>query len=272
MATPTAQQVRAVLERHIELWSAGDKDAWVANWRTLVTGDDVTLQDPVGTPPKRGFDLALVGEWDRTRDDWKLTAQELIACGSEGALVARNEGTVDGVPIELDTVEIYRFGADGSLDARIYWEFPGAAPERDEPPVMSADDMRSFFARGHELWNGHDVDPWIAHWAAVVTGGYTMEDPVGTLPKRGFDACRKGAWEFWNATVQLSARTIIVCGNYVALVVDNASTIDGTTMTTPSIETYAFGADGSLHERTYWEIAEAAKDWVAQYHQQGTEG
>jgi len=267
MSEPNAAQVRDVLERHVELWNAGDKAAWLANWRTLVTGD-VTLEDPVGSPAKRGFDVALEGEWDRTRDDWKLSVQELIACGNEGALFVRNDGGIDGVPTELDTVEIYRFGDDGSLGARIYWELPGAEPERDEPPVSSADDLRAFFTRGHELWNAHDHESWIEHWRSRVPGDYTMEDPVGTTPKRGFDACRNGAWAFWNAAVQLSARTIIVCGNDVALVVDNTSTIDGTTMTTPSIETYAFGADGSIHERTYWEIAEEAKEWVAQYHQQ----
>lgn len=266
--TTAAEQIRALLERHVELWNAGDKDAWLANWRTLVTGD-VTLEDPVGSPVKRGFDVALEGEWDRTRDDWKLSVQELITCGDEGALFVRNDGTVDGVATELDTVEIYRFGDDGSLDVRIYWEFPEAAPEREEPLVMSADALRAFFARGHELWNARDFDAWIAHWRTVITGDdYAMEDPVGGPTKRGFEACRVGAWKFWNAAVQLSARKVIVCGNDVALVVDNTSTIDGTTMTTPSIETYAFDADGSIHERTYWEIAEEAQDWVAQYHQQ----
>jgi hypothetical protein len=267
MGTPTADEIRAVLERHVELWNAGDKEAWLANWRTLVTADDVTLQDPVGTAPKRGFDAALSGEWDRTRDDWKLDVQELITCGNEVALFVQNDGIVEGVAIALDTVEIYRFGDAGSLDARIYWELPGAEPERDEPLVRSSDEMRQLFARGHELWNAHDFEPWIAHWRTVIAGDdYTMEDPVGAPPKHGFEACRNGAWAFWNAAVQLSARKIIVCGNDVALVVDNTSSIDGTTMTTPSIETYAFDPDGSIHERTYWEIAEDAKEWVAQYH------
>ena len=266
MTTPTPEQVRAVLERHVELWHAGDKDAWLESWRTLVTGD-VSLQDPVGSAPKVGFDLALAGEWDRTRDDWKLDVQDLVVCGNEGALIVHNDGVVDGVATELDTVEIYRFGDHGSLDARIYWELPGLEPERDEPPVRSADEMRAFFLHAHELWNAHDRDAWIAHWRTVVPGDdYTMEDPVGSPMKRGFDACRVGAWEFWNSAVQLSARNIIVCGNDVAMVVDNTVATDGAASTTTSIETYAFGAPGSMLERNYWEVAEGTEDLVAQYH------
>jgi len=265
MGTPTPAQIREVLERHVELWHAGDRDAWLANWRTLVTRD-VTLEDPVGASPKRGFDEALAGEWDRTRDDWKLDVQELIVCGSEGALFVRNGGVVDGAPVVLDTVEIYRFD-EGSLRARIYWELPAAAPERDVVPVMSADEMRAFFARGHSLWNAHDRGTWLAHWAAVVSDDYTLEDPVGTPPKHGFAACREGAWDLFNPVVQVSARTSIVCGNDVALVVDNVTTVDGAITTATSIETYSFGTDRSMLERNYWEIAEGTEELMAQYYE-----
>ena len=36
------------------LWNAGDKQAWIDNWKTVATGEFHML-DPVGTPQKTGF-------------------------------------------------------------------------------------------------------------------------------------------------------------------------------------------------------------------------
>jgi hypothetical protein len=245
-----------------------------------VTGD-VTLEDPVGTPVKHGFDLAFSEPWEQAPNaDWKRTLEHAVVCSSEIALSIRNDGVVAGAPAVIETVEVYRFGDDGSLLSRIYWEIPTGSEygewttetgEVSADPVaslvMTPDEMRTFFTRGHELWNAHDVDAWIAHWGAVVSDDYTMEDPVGTAPKHGFEACRVGPWYLFNSVVQLQVRKMMVCGNDVALVVDNTTTIDGVTSTATSIETYAFGAYGSMHERNYWAVQEGAEALMAQYYE-----
>ncbi len=54
MSAPTAEEIRTAVERHVELWNAGDKEAWLAHWKRVVPGE-VTMEDPVGTPLKRGW-------------------------------------------------------------------------------------------------------------------------------------------------------------------------------------------------------------------------
>jgi hypothetical protein len=44
MSAPTAEEIRAAVERHVELWNAGDKDAWLAHWKRVVPGE-VTMED-----------------------------------------------------------------------------------------------------------------------------------------------------------------------------------------------------------------------------------
>jgi hypothetical protein len=53
MSAPAAEEIRAAVERHVELWNAGDKEAWLAHWKRLVPGE-VTMEDPVGTRSNAG--------------------------------------------------------------------------------------------------------------------------------------------------------------------------------------------------------------------------
>ncbi|MBV8346123.1 MAG: hypothetical protein JOZ49_00885 [Mycolicibacterium sp.] len=121
MSTPTAEEIRAAVERHVELWNAGDKEAWLAHWKRVVPGE-VTMEDPVGTPIKRGWDVQ--GEvWDTAPNaDWKLGIGLLYVCGSTAAAVIRNSGTVNGEPTLVESIEIYKFGDDGSLHASTFWD------------------------------------------------------------------------------------------------------------------------------------------------------
>ena len=49
---PSHDQMRAMVERHVANWNAGDKAAWLAGLQEVVTGE-LTMEDPVGTPVKR---------------------------------------------------------------------------------------------------------------------------------------------------------------------------------------------------------------------------
>jgi hypothetical protein len=82
------------------------------------------MEDPVGTPVKRGWEI--LGEaWDASpNQDWKLSIDRLIVCGNEGAAVIRNEGSVQGTALTVVSIEVYQFGDDGSVHTKTYWEAP----------------------------------------------------------------------------------------------------------------------------------------------------
>ena len=124
MPTPSGQTIRRAIERHVELWNAGDKEAWLAAWRATAPGGLSSFEDPVGTPPKRGWEV-LSEAWDQSpAEDWKLMLQNLIVCGNEGAAFIRNEGKIQGKPAVVESIEIYRIADDGSLEVKTYWDIP----------------------------------------------------------------------------------------------------------------------------------------------------
>src|SRR5437899_2088145 len=113
MSAPSAAEIRNAVERHVELWNAGDKEAWLAHWKRIVPGE-ITM-DAVGTPLKRGWDT-MAEVWDASPNaDWKLAIGMLYVCGSTGAAVIRNSGAVNGQPTLIESIEIYQFRDDGSL-------------------------------------------------------------------------------------------------------------------------------------------------------------
>jgi len=127
MTAPSPGEIRAIVERSYELWNADDKDGWIEHWRSVTPGEHM-LEDPIGTPPKRGFEI-LSELWDRTgRDRLHITVEHLIVCGNEAVAVARNEGMVKGAFVRIDSVDLYRFGDDGSTHTRSFWEIPDGLP------------------------------------------------------------------------------------------------------------------------------------------------
>jgi hypothetical protein len=119
MSALSVKEIRAAIERHVELWNAGDKQAWLAHWKRVVPGE-VTMEDPVGTPLKRGWDV--MGEaWELANADWKLGIGLLYVCGSVAAAVIRNSGAVDGEATVVESVEIYTFDSDGSAHVSTFW-------------------------------------------------------------------------------------------------------------------------------------------------------
>ena len=124
MSATTADSIRSALARHVELWNAKDRAAWLSHWESICPGG-FTLEDPVGTPVKRGHEI--MGEvWDAAfaESAWTLTLEECIVCGNEAALVVMNEGDVGGQPVALRGVEIVRFDDDGSVHYRTFYILP----------------------------------------------------------------------------------------------------------------------------------------------------
>jgi hypothetical protein len=123
----TGLDVEAVVRRWYELWNEQDREGWLAHWRSFAPGEP-TLEDPVGTPLKRGW--AMAGElWDRTGKDHPLVhIEQLIVGGNEAVVVCRNEGTYAGEPLLIPSVDAWVIRPDGTSSVRSYWQIPPHIP------------------------------------------------------------------------------------------------------------------------------------------------
>lgn len=108
------------------LWNAGDKQAWINNYRTVCSGDKVTMLDPVGTPEKQGFKHCCEDSWDLFQPRVRFNIQEgtLFVCGNEVAWCLENHFEGPEGPQVQYSLETYRFGEDGSLEIRTYYRVP----------------------------------------------------------------------------------------------------------------------------------------------------
>jgi len=115
MAIPSAQEIRDFYSRYFETWNNHNREGFIQNWRNLV--NDVSAEDPVGTPLRKGFDQIVIGPWD--------LMNPTIICGSEAAMVVRNEITADDQVVVLRSIETMRYFEDGSVLLRNWWEPQG---------------------------------------------------------------------------------------------------------------------------------------------------
>ena len=125
-------------------------------------------------------------------------------------------------------------------------------------PTPSGDDIAQIIERSYELWNRDDRDGWLAHWKSVTPGSHTLEDPIGTPPKLGWDILA----EVWDRT---GTERIIVCGNEGVAVCRNEGTVKGRSVVIDSVDLYRFTEDGSTHTRSFWTIPDGLPygQWTA---------
>ena len=125
MAKPSQAQLQQWAENYVALWNAGDKEAWVRNWRSLAPGD-FRMFDPVGTPEKRGFEQCAANAFDlfQPRVKFKIHENAIFFCDNEVAWVLENHITADGRTTVALSIETYRFEPDGSALIRTYYNVP----------------------------------------------------------------------------------------------------------------------------------------------------
>ena len=117
---PDSDQLRGIVERWYELWNADDKEGWLAHMRSVAPGTP-SMEDPVGKPVKRGWDM-VEELWDRTgKDHFPVAIQKIFVCGDEVAAVCRSEGTWRGTSFCIDSVDVHQF-EDDSWTVRAYWD------------------------------------------------------------------------------------------------------------------------------------------------------
>jgi len=127
MPTPTRAQLEKWGRGYTELWNAGDKPAWVANWKSVAPGD-FRMLDPVGTPERRGFEECASKPYDLFQPALRLVVPEAtrFICGNEVGWVMENHFTVDGSLIVMRSLECFDFGSDGSVSIKTYYDVPSS--------------------------------------------------------------------------------------------------------------------------------------------------
>ncbi len=131
MKTVSRQTLLDFARGYVELWNAGEKEAWIENWRTIGTGEFL-MYDPVGTPPKKGFEEVAVSPWDLFQPTLKLHINPdlMYICGNEMCWVMENTFTnEEGESSLLRSVKIFKFDGEGNVEILTYYD----VPEADDP-------------------------------------------------------------------------------------------------------------------------------------------
>ncbi|MFT6276172.1 MAG: hypothetical protein ACJAZ0_002276 [Halioglobus sp.] len=125
MAYPDKITLMNWATNHPILWNAGNKQAWIANWRTVATGA-FRMLDPVGTPEKQGFKSCCEDSWDlfQERVRFKIQPGTLFVCENEVAWCLENHFDGPDGPQFQFSLETYQFTEDGSVNIRTYYRVP----------------------------------------------------------------------------------------------------------------------------------------------------
>ena len=125
MAYPDKMTLMNWANSHPALWNAGNKQAWIANWRTVATGA-FRMLDPVGTPEKQGFKSCCEDSWDlfQERVRFKIQPGTLFVCENEVAWCLENHFDGPDGPQFQFSLETYQFTEDGSVNIRTYYRVP----------------------------------------------------------------------------------------------------------------------------------------------------
>ena len=125
MSVPDRATLKEWAGNYVELWNAGDRAGWAANWRRVAPGD-FSMFDPVGTPEKRGFEHCALASFDLFQPSvkYRIAPGTLFICGNELAWLMENHIDQDGEPRVGLSIETYRFGEDGSVVIRTFYRVP----------------------------------------------------------------------------------------------------------------------------------------------------
>ncbi len=128
MALPTKEALSIWADGYVDLWNSGDKQAWIQNWKNVAPGDFVMV-DPVGTPPKSGFVECAADPYDLFQPNLTMYVDPTtrFICANEVAWVMENSFVKDGQTSVLKSIEMYRFGDDGSVEIRTLYDVPDAS-------------------------------------------------------------------------------------------------------------------------------------------------
>jgi len=121
---PTPEQVKAVAEAYVAASNANDKQTVLSQF-----APDAVWFDPVGQPPHVGVD-GIGAFFDETRalaDRIEMKLVDVIACGTEAAMVLEIHVTIGESEMILDCVETVEVNDDGKISGmKAYWDMSRA--------------------------------------------------------------------------------------------------------------------------------------------------
>ena len=119
---------------------------------------------------------------------------------------------------------------------------------------LTPQEIKDFIYKQCERWNAHDKEGYTKLWQSVGPDLISFEDPVGTVPKTGWDLW-SDMWDRFNPQSQEQrVEHLAVCGNEAAMHLYFRSEEDGQIVETRNIEIWKFES-GKL-TRAFWEIPE----------------
>ena len=131
MSIPTRRERLAHAAKHCPLWNSGDREAWVASWRTIAKGA-LTMYDPAGTEMKSGPDTAdyMGHTFDLFQKHLRMKMFTVHVNGNEMAWVieCRFAGRDP-----MHSIETFRWDDDGTLHVKTYYTMPSSVGEHDDP-------------------------------------------------------------------------------------------------------------------------------------------
>jgi len=125
--------IRSTIDAYCETFTANDRERWLACW-----ADDATMEDPVGTPLKKGKDEigAFYDQGHKTAPEGlvlELTGEPVIV-GDEAAIPMRVVVTMGGTKLTTPIVDVMKFDADAKIAAqRAFVDLSKLAPFSDSP-------------------------------------------------------------------------------------------------------------------------------------------
>jgi hypothetical protein len=99
--------------KHCVLWNAGEKEEWIASWRTIAQ-HGVRMFDPVGTKEKHSFDHATSEAFDMFRPLLKMYMLTVKVNGNEMAWVIENHFGTENIS-KTFSIETFAWADNGDL-------------------------------------------------------------------------------------------------------------------------------------------------------------
>ena len=124
---PDAEQIRAIVQRYTEVFSAGDKEAYVG-----IVGEGASRGDPVGGEVHQGIE-GIRAFWDMTREmtptiERVITGPVRVA-GAEAAFPGEARPSLGDTPMAVPVIDTLAFDDDGKITAlRAFWDFADLRP------------------------------------------------------------------------------------------------------------------------------------------------
>lgn len=121
-------------------------------------------------------------------------------------------------------------------------------------------EIRSFLRRQIDLWNEGKHDEFVDVHREIAPEGFSVENPVGTPPREGWEALEE-LWRNYQPITKLAFETVITSPSGEAAVLELiTATVDGQSGQRHSLHTYDF-SEGRLRARYY--VAGPAQTGVA---------